>query len=117
MAGRRDQQQCPVCFKWLSRRTHLPSHIRDQHSGTPAYEHRCDLCNKYYKTKNALANHKSIQHRNFNIIRSNATHHNISTSSNHHLQFHPPTIQQQQQQFVEEDVVIDEEIEVISNNV
>ncbi|XP_076055830.1 uncharacterized protein LOC143033965 isoform X14 [Oratosquilla oratoria] len=60
------QQQCPICFKWLSKRTHLPTHIRDQHSGNTAYQHKCDICNKLYRTRNALANHKSLQHRKTN---------------------------------------------------
>lgn len=59
----RRQQQCPICFKWLSKRTHLPTHIRDQHSSTTTYQHKCDICNKHYRTRNALANHKSLQHR------------------------------------------------------
>ncbi|XP_069186667.1 protein bric-a-brac 2 isoform X8 [Procambarus clarkii] len=59
----RRQQQCPVCYKWLSKRTHLPTHIRDQHSSTTTYQHKCDVCNKHYRTRNALANHKSLQHR------------------------------------------------------
>ncbi|XP_070001625.1 broad-complex core protein isoforms 1/2/3/4/5 [Penaeus vannamei] len=59
----RRQQQCPICFKWLSKRTHLPTHIRDQHSSTTTYQHKCDVCNKHYRTRNALANHKSLQHR------------------------------------------------------
>ncbi|XP_071513173.1 uncharacterized protein [Panulirus ornatus] len=59
----RRQQQCPICYKWLSKRTHLPTHIRDQHSSTNTYQHKCDVCNKHYRTRNALANHKSLQHR------------------------------------------------------
>ncbi|XP_066980755.1 transcription activator GAGA-like isoform X12 [Macrobrachium rosenbergii] len=59
----RRQQQCPICYKWLSKRTHLPTHIRDQHSATSTYQHKCDICNKHYRTRNALANHKSLQHR------------------------------------------------------
>ncbi|KAK8385378.1 hypothetical protein O3P69_012306 [Scylla paramamosain] len=60
---RQQQQQCPVCLKWLSKRTHLPTHVRDQHSTTTTYQHQCDLCFKLYRTRNALANHKSLQHR------------------------------------------------------
>ena len=52
--------ECTECGKIGKFKNHLKSHVESHLEG---FVHKCDLCEKDFKTRNTLNNHKSMKHR------------------------------------------------------
>jgi len=61
--GKVSELQCPFCWKIFKEASCVRVHIRDIHE--KPYDNRlvCNFCNKDFKSKNTLANHKSLYHK------------------------------------------------------
>jgi len=53
---------CPECGKFFTAASSLKRHVRDYHSDS-GEQFFCDLCDKAFRTKGLLINHKSQYHR------------------------------------------------------
>jgi len=52
---------CPYCGKEYKEKRVMKVHVRDIHEETQTYV--CNFCEKIFKNRNTLANHKSTFHR------------------------------------------------------
>ena len=59
------QWQCCFCGKMSRIKTNIFEHIESIHVESPGYY--CDICNKPYRNRNTLRNHKYNAHKNFEL--------------------------------------------------
>jgi len=57
--------QCNDCLKTSKWKTNIVEHIEATHVESPGYQ--CDQCYKFCRTRNALRNHKHLNHKQRNV--------------------------------------------------
>jgi len=62
-SGKVSDLQCPYCWKIFKEASCVRVHVRDIHEKHPDNRLVCNYCNKDFKSKNTLANHKSLYHK------------------------------------------------------
>ena len=59
--GREWGHSCSFCGKTFTEPGNLKVHIRDLHTNPQPWP--CPVCQKVFKSKNSLANHRSLYHK------------------------------------------------------